>query len=89
MKKLIKPKGGREGRAQFITIGSMDIQEEPGDSALSSSLASPLSKRQQSLCSSDLAQSSTHTKHTALDSVKLCPTKPITIRGLHSKIGLL
>ncbi|XP_060784059.1 coiled-coil domain containing 88A isoform X2 [Neoarius graeffei] len=43
MKKLIKPKGGREGRAQFITIGSMDIQEEPGDSALSSSLASPLS----------------------------------------------
>ncbi|KAF5896019.1 girdin-like isoform X2 [Clarias magur] len=37
MKKLIKPKGVREGRAQFI---SMDVQEETGDTALPPSLTS-------------------------------------------------
>ncbi|TSK28113.1 Girdin [Bagarius yarrelli] len=40
MKKLIKPKGGREGRAQFITVGNVDIQEEPGDSVLPSAQTS-------------------------------------------------
>ncbi|KAK3535876.1 hypothetical protein QTP70_021175 [Hemibagrus guttatus] len=47
MKKLIKPKGGREGRAQFITIGSTDIQEEPGDPALPSSLTSSALSQEQ------------------------------------------
>ncbi|XP_053487045.1 coiled-coil domain containing 88A [Ictalurus furcatus] len=47
MKKLIKPKGGREGRAQFITVGSMDIQLEPGDSALPSSLTSSALSQEQ------------------------------------------
>lgn len=47
MKKLIKPKIGREGRAQFITVGSMDIQEEPGDSALPSSLTSSAYSQEQ------------------------------------------
>ncbi|GAA6064877.1 coiled-coil domain containing 88A isoform X1 [Tachysurus ichikawai] len=47
MKKLIKPKGGRDGRAQFITIGSMDILEEPGDSALPSSITSSAFSQEQ------------------------------------------
>ncbi|XP_046706180.1 coiled-coil domain containing 88A isoform X2 [Silurus meridionalis] len=46
MKKLIKPKGGKEGRAHFITIGSMDILEEPGDSVPSSPLTSAHSQEQ-------------------------------------------